>query len=92
MFGRKKPQPINVHVLPTAIKSPTREAIHSLSELINEDTQAVGYFVLQKSGNIFTGCSYDAGFTPVHLLGSCDLLKTEMFERIWGNHGKNPAA
>lgn len=72
-----------LRLLPMKEKSHCFGALEELGKRINDDTLAVGFFVIGKDRLVSSGCSYEVGFTPSDFFGACEVLKTEVYQDIW---------
>lgn len=72
----------NLHLLPLKPKPFSFSAVENLSKMIDDQTLAVGFFVMKKDRNITTGSALDEGTTINDVYGACDLLKQDI-EDTW---------
>ena len=71
----------DLHVLKSEQKSVCFITVKNLSGQINEDTLAVGFFLVRKDRSMVTGWSYEAGTSNCDLLGGTSLLKYDIEKR-----------
>lgn len=67
-----------IHLLKQKPKSICFTSVERLSKRIDEDTLAVGFFLIRKDRTMVTGWSYEKGTTNCDLLGAVSLLKHDM--------------
>lgn len=61
------------------------DSIKHLSDSIEPDTHAVGFWVLYKDGTVSSGMTYDAGFTASQCKGAFEHAKDCCMESTWGS-------
>lgn len=59
------------------------DTVRDFAKSIDDDAHAVGFFVLEKNGQMSTGCAYNHGFTASQLKGSCEHMKDCLMKQIW---------
>lgn len=70
-----------LQLLKTSEKPYCFGAIDNLRERVNEDTLAVGFFIVHRDRTTTTGWSYDYGTTNNDLIGAAEYLKTDIIDR-----------
>ncbi len=69
----------NLHVLP---QPDTRfQCHHSATHLrnhIDENTKAVGFFILKKDGSVAIGLSHEGGTALAEMIGATEILKQDI--------------
>ncbi len=74
-----------IHVLPNS-RTHFHSTIENAAKSINKDTHVVGFFVMDKVGQITCGLSHGDNFTQTQLRGACDQMKDDLIYQIWGEY------
>jgi len=83
-IGKVTPKDKKIAAIKTKPRTYCHKAAALLGQQINDQTQAVGFFILEKDGNVKSGFSYDTGTALGEMIGSCDLLKSDISD-YWNN-------
>lgn len=75
-----KPVKCAVHVLPSPKRPKVHCCIKTISNMIDDETLAVAYVVLNKDRTFQTGIAYEPGLTFSDTLGAVEGLKQDMIE------------
>ena len=61
-------------------KTHCHESVRNLGDFIDENTQAVGFFILKKNGAAVSGFSYEGGTALAEMIGGAECLKMDLVD------------
>lgn len=67
-----------VHLLPPVILPYCHTSAVNMLNQIDENTLAVGFFIVREDRSVCVGYSYDRGSAPVDLTGAAEMLKNDI--------------
>jgi hypothetical protein len=81
-----------IHLLEIPKRSQFHEFALSVIKLVDDETHAVGIFIMKKDRTVLSGLSYAAGLTKADVKGGCAQMQEDIIEMVWGvnNGNKTP--
>ena len=73
-----------IHILPQKQRPYCHDVASGMLERIDDDTLAIGWFIVYKDRTMATGWSHDYGATNLDLIGGAELLKADITGNAYG--------
>ena len=87
-IGRVRYKSSNVLVLLQQTKHHFYNTFEKARVCIDDDTFAVGFFILFKDRTVESGCAWNPGFTKTDLFGSMSEMSDQLYRSIYGKNNE----